>query len=76
MKAILNDGTIVELEKDCGCTHHEGPHWLHMDKLDQRLNQKHFDNGNLRGFAQAEVARLNRKINEMEIRGIKELLND
>lgn len=36
--AELNDGTEIELEKDCGCITHEGPHWLHMDRLTHSLN--------------------------------------
>lgn len=74
MKAKLTNGEIVELEKDCGCTHHDGPHWLHMDRLYRRKNLKLIGVGNTRGFATEEVARLNLKEHEMTSRGIEELI--
>ena len=30
-KALSSDGTQVELEKDCECPEHEGPHFLFFD---------------------------------------------
>lgn len=29
------------LAKDCGCTIHDGPHWLHMDWVVKRINMKY-----------------------------------
>jgi len=43
MKARLTNGTIVTLEKDCGCIIHDGPHWLHADAVWKRLNNEHKD---------------------------------
>jgi len=76
MKAKLTSGEIVELEKDCGCTHHDGPHWLHMDKVAAKLNRKLLDKGNTFGFAKEEAARLHAKELNMTSRGIVELIND
>jgi hypothetical protein len=42
-KAELEDGSIVTLEKECTCIIHRGPCWVHMDKLQRRLNQPLFD---------------------------------
>lgn len=76
-KAELEDGTIVALEKDCGCTDHEGPHWLHMDALVKDINSGYPRGGGFlacAGFAQAEEARLNSKLHEMRQRKIKRLI--
>ena len=75
MRARLTDGSIVTLEKDCGCTHHDGPHWLHMDSLDRRMNMRLLDKGNNRGFAQAEVKRLEAKEHAMTSRNITEIFD-
>lgn len=40
MRALLTNGEIVELAKDCNCITHEGPHWLHMSQIDKELNHK------------------------------------
>jgi hypothetical protein len=40
MKAQLTNGQIVELEKDCECVIHDGPHWLHMDAFDKAQNRE------------------------------------
>lgn len=50
------------MNNDCGCIGHEGPHWLHMDKLWREMNRKLLDGGDslgMIGFAKEEIARLN-----------------
>ena len=77
MKAELEDGSVVELEKDCGCVTHVGPHWLHMDEMDRERNLKMKARGDmlsLLGFSREEHARLGRKIHEMKTRKIKRLI--
>lgn len=78
MKAELTNGEIVELEKDCGCIIHEGPHWLHMDAVDKDLNQQYLrpDFLSLHAFAAAEQRRLEIKLREMESRGIARIIRE
>lgn len=45
IRAELTDGSIVELEKDCGCTHHDGPHWLHENRVWRQLIKQDCDCG-------------------------------
>jgi hypothetical protein len=33
INAMLADGRVVELSRDCDCLTHDGPHWLHTDTL-------------------------------------------
>lgn len=77
-RARMNDGTIVELTKNCGCLDsiHEGPHWIHADKLWQMSNKKMLDHGNYRGNFAGEQARISQKIFEMEKRGIDDFVAD
>ena len=42
MRARLTDGSVVELAQDCDCVIHEGPHWLHSDKITQYLLEKDY----------------------------------
>ncbi len=82
MRARLVDGTIITLEKDCDCLTHDGPHWLHMDRLYKAMNQKHIAGDRITddmcwlAFATTERERLREKAYEMESRHIVEILND
>lgn len=40
MKARLMTGEVVQLTKDCDCTHHEGPHWVYVDICWHRENSR------------------------------------
>ncbi|MCD2452043.1 MAG: hypothetical protein Q8K07_15825 [Methylicorpusculum sp.] len=76
MLAKLEDGSIVTLEKDCSCTDHDGPHWLHSDRLFRQLNLQLLGSNNLQtqAFAMEEQARLTRKLSIMKAKRIAELL--
>ncbi len=76
MKARLENGSIVTLEKDCSCIDHEGPHWLHSDHLFHQLNLQLLGPGQLqtKAFAIEEQARLTRKLSIMKAKRIAELL--
>ncbi len=37
MQARLQDGSVVTLVKDCDCTLHDGPHWLHVDETARNI---------------------------------------
>lgn len=80
MKARLSTGEVIELEQDCDCVIHEGPHWLHMDSVDKSLNRPLYERA-IRGerlaayaFARQEQRRLSTKLREMESRNIVEIL--
>lgn len=78
MYAKLTDGRTVELEKDCECITHDGPHWLHMDRIDKELNAELLARGDylsLIAFAQGESRRLDEKLRNMESRKISELIS-
>lgn len=59
---------------------HEGPHWLHMDDVDKRLNaplRARALTGEplvFRAYCEAELRRLSEKRREMETRHIVEIL--
>lgn len=82
IRARLEDGNVVTLNKDCDCVIHSGPHWLHMDDVDKRLNaplREWAMQGDLLGFhayAQAELRRLGDKRCEMERNHIVEILRE
>jgi hypothetical protein len=40
LRAITKEAKVVELEQDCNCILHIGPHWIHMDNVDRRMNAK------------------------------------
>ena len=40
LKALLIDGTMIDLGKDCPCSSHEGPHLIHTDALWLASNRK------------------------------------
>ncbi len=87
--ARLTDGSVVELVKDCGCVTHEGPCWLHMDHLMRAQNRRLLASLQAQAagrtnpgswavlcdaYMRDEMARLREKRQEMERRGIVELL--
>lgn len=43
MKALLTNGQIVELPKECNCVTHDDPHWLHMDSFVRNQNASFYD---------------------------------
>lgn len=79
MKAELINGTIVELAKDCECLTHEGPHWIHMDRLWYERNMTLLDGewSQQKAFALAsqELLRLTDKSKTMERLTIKRLIS-
>lgn len=73
----LVKGQWVELEKDCECLPelHDGPHWLHSDRLWHDANLKLLKRDDYLGgiaFCQEEGARLREKRYQMESRSIEE----
>ncbi len=61
---LTEDGKRIPLEKECDCIIHDGPHWIHMDRLKRHLNKKYLENptdSNMRAFNVLELARLNEK---------------
>lgn len=86
--AELTSGEIVELQNDCGCITHNGPHWLHMINLERALNAdavKNFREPKTVGekiehqlaiiyMAGKEQARLKRLEAELTSRGIVRLI--
>lgn len=79
-RARLENGEVVILEHDCDCVIHDGPHWLHMDDVDKRLNAPLRERAltgeplAFRAYCQAELRRLGEKRREMEQRNIVEIL--
>lgn len=76
IKAKLTDGTIIELVKDCECIHHSGPHWLHLDDLDKRRAKEFLDRGCVEACITLELERLDRKLFELESRGIEKIIRE
>jgi hypothetical protein len=82
IQARLTSGEVINLPKDCDCVIHVGPHWLHMDEVDKRLNQPLRERalrGELLGFhayEQEELRRLGQKFREMERQQIAEIIKD
>ena len=79
MKLRLTDGSIVlaASRKDCQCSHHTGPHWIHMDAVTRELNRKLLKQGtvlSLQGFAKEELARLANKKQAMLAAGVVEII--
>jgi len=76
--ARLTNGSIVPLLKDCGCGTHDGPHWLHMDRIDRDQNKSLLDgatsSAEIKAFMEAEQRRLAEKLREMKARNIEEIL--
>ena len=76
MKFKLQDGTIVDAVKDCGCTHHTVPHWVHMDKVHASMNSDLLEKGNVAGHVAESRVRLDAKKREMSLRGIVEIIHE
>lgn len=82
IKARLESGQVVVLEKDCHCITHDGPHWLHMDRIDRSLNDRYKARAMeghplaVRAYAQLELRRLKEKESNMNARRIVEILGD
>ncbi len=79
MKAELTSGEIVELQKDCECTTHAGPHWIHMDLLWYNRNMALLNDGEWTqqkalALAKEEIYRLTDKRHTMQRLGIKRLI--
>jgi len=74
---LTQDGTTIPLEKDCDCIIHEGPHWIHMDRLKYQLNQKYREKPtklNMQALAILESARLSEKEFHFNRLGITKIL--
>lgn len=87
IRAKLEDGSVVELAQDCECVTHKGPHWLHMNRIEEEQNLREAGPDAIalagalapalaRHFAQAEVRRLNSLIAAMVERGIVRVLGE
>jgi len=78
MKAELTNGTTIELVKDCECLTHDGPHWVHMDRLWYERNMALLNGewSQQKAFALAsqELHRLTDKRRTMERLGIKRIV--
>ena len=66
-----SDGSIVELEKDCDCRGHDGPHWLFENAVALDAAVVLLTSGNVAGFANAEHARCARHQQELSARGLR-----
>jgi hypothetical protein len=59
---------------DCGCIIHEGPHFLHMDRLDWERNINRLrETGGVRGFVIEEAARLRELAHQLQAHGMDRL---
>lgn len=82
MKAKLKNGEIVALEKNCHCMDsiHDGPHWLYSNDLWRQLNQEKMTTATSvltwAWLAQDEARRLKERGDEMERRGIVEIIRE
>lgn len=74
----LKSGETVEAAKDCECNTHNGPHWIHTDRIWKEHNLSLKEKGTelaLRGYIQEEIARLNDKKWQMQAHGIAEIVD-
>lgn len=76
MRARLNNGQVVTLEKDCTCPTHEGPHWLYVDERERAEASRAFIAQDLFELIFIEQARLQAKAWNMTRHGIVELIPD
>ena len=74
MRARLTNGEVVTLEKDCTCTAHEGPHWLHMDQMERAEASRAIKAQDLFELIFIDQARLQAKAWHMNRQGIVELI--
>ncbi|MGE5584433.1 MAG: hypothetical protein ACM309_02685 [Bacillota bacterium] len=72
------------LAKECDCVTHDGPHWLHMDRLWHKKNRQLLQEANrlaehgermgavllMEAFCTQELARLQEKECQMRLRGL------
>lgn len=79
--ALLENGSIIRLTKDCNCRHHKGPHFLYMDSYWKSNNAVYAEEGKKKGnpliiesAAKEEVRRLQEKSRFFKDRGIVRLL--
>lgn len=79
--ALLGDGSVIRLTKDCNCCNHDGPHFLYMDAYWKSNNAVYAEEGRKKGSgliiesaAKEEVRRLQEKSRFFKDRGIVRLL--
>ena len=77
-RARLANGSIIELEKECECKTHDGPHWLHMDEIARGFNRCILNTSGtpaeINAMIEGEKRRLAAKLHEMKKRNIIEIL--
>lgn len=71
MKALLTNGKMIDLRKDCACHHHEGPHFIYVNTFWKALNQRLLANGNARHNISMEAQRLRARGKELRIRDLR-----
>lgn len=78
MRAELTNGETIELTKDCECVTHDGPHWLHMDRLWHDRNMQLLDGEwsqqKAIALATVELQRLLKKGSNMHRLNIKRII--
>ena len=74
-------GEVVILERDCECTNHAGPHWLHVDNLWGKLNKSFRERDIKAGvenaqsiFEREERLREKEKLRRLVLSGVSKLL--
>ena len=76
MRARLNSGQVVTLEKDCTCLAHEDPHWLYVDERERAEASRALKAREVFEHIFIEQARLQAKVWNMNRHGIVELIPD
>ncbi len=74
---LTQDGRTIPLEKECDCIIHEEPHWIHMDSLKHKLNQKYLEKPtqlNMQALSILESARLKEKEFHFNRLGIAQIM--
>lgn len=74
IKFQMQDGNVVDAVKDCGCSHHDGPHWLHMDGVYQKYAANTLRRGDTMEAAAIERDRRLEKLYQMHIHGIAHII--
>ena len=88
VRALMDDGKIVDLVKECACLTHGGSHWLHVNQLRRQANielleiearsynpEKEWIRPPFLGYFVAERARLEELAYQMHKRGVKRFLD-
>lgn len=70
----MQDGSIVDAKKDCACSHHAGPHWLHMDKVIAEYVAACRARGEMSEALAQENDRLLEMAHQMHIQGIARII--